>query len=255
MRYAAVYKIVNQCNGKIYIGSSSGVEQRLRKHKSDLQLGVHHNKHLQRAWNKYGSENFTFEILEKVDDENDLLVIEQLWIDACRSSDIEVYNIALKAGSCKGIKRSEKACQQQSIRKREWFLSEDGKKHRQKQSEYAKTRTEHLKVMREKSQTEEARAKHSLSAKARCQTKEWQELQQRIFAERATPEGRRRNAQSQKKLPVLEILEAAAVGIAHKEIGSLYGCNRTSVENTIHLRCLGGVDCTSKKFSSTYSSI
>lgn len=60
-----IYKILNKVNNKFYIGSSVNINIRFREHKRCLELGTHVNKHLQSAWNKYGSNNFEFIILEK----------------------------------------------------------------------------------------------------------------------------------------------------------------------------------------------
>lgn len=64
-----IYKITNLINNKFYIGSSSNLKKRLYEHQRELNLGVHTNKHLQSAWNKYGEENFKFEVVETIDDE------------------------------------------------------------------------------------------------------------------------------------------------------------------------------------------
>lgn len=60
-----VYKITNLVNGKFYIGSASYYDKRIGTHVSKLRRNTHKNPYLQAAWNKYGEENFKFEILEK----------------------------------------------------------------------------------------------------------------------------------------------------------------------------------------------
>lgn len=70
MNIQGIYKITNLKNNKIYIGSSNNLKQRLRQHKSFLKLNEHCNKHLQSSYNKYGIENFKFEILELVEEKN-----------------------------------------------------------------------------------------------------------------------------------------------------------------------------------------
>lgn len=64
-----IYKITNLVNGKFYIGSSSNLKKRFYEHRRELNLGIHTNKHLQSAWNKYGEENFKFEVIETIDGE------------------------------------------------------------------------------------------------------------------------------------------------------------------------------------------
>ena len=63
-----VYSIRNVLTGDQYIGSSVSIESRWACHKSGLKHG-NGSKHLQRAWNKYGEENFIFEVLEECEQE------------------------------------------------------------------------------------------------------------------------------------------------------------------------------------------
>lgn len=60
-----IYKITNSIDNTNYIGKSKDIKTRIRKHKYRLTYGIHHNTHLQRAWDKYGAENFLFELLEE----------------------------------------------------------------------------------------------------------------------------------------------------------------------------------------------
>jgi group I intron endonuclease len=77
---AGVYWILNLVNGKVYIGSSVDVENRLQNHKKDLIAGNHRNPYLQRAWDKQpDSTLWNFEILEEVD-EIWLRARESAWI-------------------------------------------------------------------------------------------------------------------------------------------------------------------------------
>lgn len=59
-----IYKILNKVNGKFYIGSTVNIKNRKYQHIHLLKKGKHQNNILQRAWNKYGEENFEFIILE-----------------------------------------------------------------------------------------------------------------------------------------------------------------------------------------------
>ncbi len=75
-----IYIITSLRNQKVYIGQSKHIENRWEEHRTALQKNVHPNKHLQRAWNKYGEKNFIFSVLEECP-ENILDVREQYWID------------------------------------------------------------------------------------------------------------------------------------------------------------------------------
>jgi uncharacterized protein YegJ (DUF2314 family) len=59
-----VYKITNNINGKVYIGQSINIKERWNDHIKSLNRKDSHSILLQRAWNKYKQENFSFEILE-----------------------------------------------------------------------------------------------------------------------------------------------------------------------------------------------
>ena len=75
-----IYKIENIINNIIYIGSSINVEKRFERHKYDLKRNKHHNIYLQRSYNKYGIENFKFEIIEECNI-LDIKSIEQKYLD------------------------------------------------------------------------------------------------------------------------------------------------------------------------------
>lgn len=66
-----VYCIENLVNGKCYVGSAGGTKRGIRKrwssHVFEFDTNRHGNLHLQKAWNKYGAENFLFYVLEQVD--------------------------------------------------------------------------------------------------------------------------------------------------------------------------------------------
>ena len=60
MSECVIYKILNKANGKFYIGSTNKVSRRWTHHKSNLKYNRHCNQKLQRAYNKYGKDNFEF---------------------------------------------------------------------------------------------------------------------------------------------------------------------------------------------------
>lgn len=62
---SGIYGIRNIVNGKIYVGQTKDFKHRWREHVRELNHNIHHNKHLQNAWNKYGEENFEFFVIEK----------------------------------------------------------------------------------------------------------------------------------------------------------------------------------------------
>lgn len=64
--YSGIYCIKNIKNNKVYIGQSSDVFSRLKKHYNNLIRNKHINKHLQSSFNKYGSDNFEYSIICEV---------------------------------------------------------------------------------------------------------------------------------------------------------------------------------------------
>lgn len=102
---SGIYKIINIINNLFYIGSAIDIKKRILRHSFDLKRGIHANSHLQRAWDKYGKENFIFEVVEYCEP-NKLLEREQFWIDfeeVCKKG----YNIQPFVGSNKGLAMSE----------------------------------------------------------------------------------------------------------------------------------------------------
>ncbi len=88
-----IYKITNIINNKIYIGSSISLNRRKYCHFYHLNNNKHHSKYLQNAWNKYGKENFIFEIIKECTKE-ELILTEQYYIDLYKP----VYNMNKIAG-------------------------------------------------------------------------------------------------------------------------------------------------------------
>lgn len=90
---SGIYTITNLINGKILVGESKNVQKRLNEHKTKLRGNYHENDYLQKAFNKYKEENFTFELLEECDIQF-LLSQENYWCNLLDShNDKFGYNI------------------------------------------------------------------------------------------------------------------------------------------------------------------
>ena len=94
-KVCGVYKITNMINGKFYIGSSNNIKNRWVQHKSSLHEGSHGNPYLQNAWNKYGGQNFKFEIIEECSPEVQF-EREQFYLNTLNPFDNNGYNIVRK---------------------------------------------------------------------------------------------------------------------------------------------------------------
>lgn len=75
-----IYKIKCLSNNKVYIGSSVNIENRWEFHKNELKNNIHGNHYLQKAWNKYGRDNFIFGVIELCE-AGQLQEREQYWLD------------------------------------------------------------------------------------------------------------------------------------------------------------------------------
>lgn len=78
---SGIYKITNLVNGKIYIGQTKKFGIRAAVHANNLKRNKHTNKHLQAAWNQYGSDAFEFSVLMVIDCPEKRTVVEQRCID------------------------------------------------------------------------------------------------------------------------------------------------------------------------------
>ena len=60
-----IYRIVNKVNGLTYVGQTKEkFQRRYWLHRWELRNNTHDNGHLQNSWNKYGENNFYFEVVE-----------------------------------------------------------------------------------------------------------------------------------------------------------------------------------------------
>lgn len=73
-----IYKIVNNINGKVYIGQTKQpFIKRFMHHRWQLRNNKHDNRWLQNAFNKYGEDAFSFEIVEFIDSAFDTLINDE----------------------------------------------------------------------------------------------------------------------------------------------------------------------------------
>lgn len=65
---SGIYGITNKINGKKYIGKAKNIEDRWKDHTYKSRWKRFPNKTLYRAFQKYGIENFAFEIIEECEE-------------------------------------------------------------------------------------------------------------------------------------------------------------------------------------------
>ena len=97
---AGIFQVKNSVIGKVLLGSSLNLQGPLNSHRFMLTIGSHRNPILQKEWDEYGADKFTFEILEIVkvkDDPNfnlvdELTLLERIWIEKLQPFGEKGYN-------------------------------------------------------------------------------------------------------------------------------------------------------------------
>lgn len=236
-----VYLIRCTPNGKVYAGSSVTPARRFYLHRRDLALGKHHSPPLQAAWNKYGADAFTFEIVEEAAGLKALLAAEQVWIDKFAGNSM---NCARVAGSPLGVLRTPEQKERMREIKREFYLTPEGqaslkagnlkKTGRVQSPEERAMRSRALKgKAKSREWTAESRAQHSIALTGRKMPPVSDITRQRISAaKKGRPSGTKGStarAESVQKWVAVELprwLELRAEGRSYREIEKITGRSR-----------------------------
>lgn len=96
MKKCGIYQITNLVNGYFYIGSSVDITSRFGNHRHTLRKNNHNNPKLQNAWNKYGEQNFSFDIIELCNPKS-IYKIEQKYLNKIKASNMS-YNLVFIVG-------------------------------------------------------------------------------------------------------------------------------------------------------------
>lgn len=98
-KVSGIYTITNKVTGKLYIGESLDIYRRWHdEHIPQLKKNRHYNKELQDDFNKYGEENFSFEILQRYSGNDPIstkvriLILESYFITQFGKAGISLYN-------------------------------------------------------------------------------------------------------------------------------------------------------------------
>ena len=118
---SGIYKITNTINGKIYIGQSIHLKNRMSAHRS---INSESNIGLKRAYKKYGIENFIFEIIKET---YDLDYWEKFFIYWYKADNPKYgYNILKGGDTCPS--KNEKSRKKMSKSMAKHWSTKEGKK-------------------------------------------------------------------------------------------------------------------------------
>jgi group I intron endonuclease len=110
--------IKNLINNKIYIGCSIHLDKRFNEHINNLIKNKHENRYLQNSFNKYGKENFIFDILiedNSLSQEN-LWKLEEIYIRLFNTTNSKIgYNLCFGGQGTKGRVWSKDEKEERSI--------------------------------------------------------------------------------------------------------------------------------------------
>lgn len=198
-----VYKI--ELNDKCYIGSSINLHKRQVEHYWRLKKGIHINKHLQNAYNKYGAEKLVYSILEVTENVGEVVTIEQKYIDKLNPE----YNIRLIAESNYGFRHTEES--KQKMRGRQTNATSFKTGHKSSEETIAKIREATTGSKRSK----ETKKKISEAAKGRVASEETKKKISEATKKRSDPAafkiGHRQPEETRKKM------SKSAKGRVHSE--------------------------------------
>lgn len=207
---SGIYKITNTVNGKFYVGQTmNGFDTRW----NPLKNNTHHNKHLQAAYNKYGEEAFTFEVILHCPPERETLNFwEELFLRDHWNKD---YCYNLREGGGNRGRHTETT--------------------KRKLSEVASKRTGKKNPMYGKTHSEEARRKISEAVKKRPNPmlgRTHSEESKRKMSEGAS---KKTGAENPKASPVKVKLSNGEEHIFHtvKQASNYFGVTRYTIHNAL----------------------
>lgn len=129
-KISGIYCIENLVNGKKYIGKSVNISKRWSEHKRALKSNQHYNKHLQKAWNKYGELNFKFSVIKYCNTEEELNNFEMYYINKFNTINSQYgYNITSGGEGAIGYHHTEEIKKYISTIQTGRLLSENWRKN------------------------------------------------------------------------------------------------------------------------------
>ena len=104
----SIYKITCLVTDRVYIGKTNNPIRRFSEHIIGLTSGTHKNPHLQEDYDKYGLNNFSFQVIDEIEN-NNIYEQEDYWIDYYGGIESDkVYNMKNSKTNNKEIRYKNK---------------------------------------------------------------------------------------------------------------------------------------------------
>ncbi|MCU0277087.1 MAG: GIY-YIG nuclease family protein [Acidobacteria bacterium] len=95
-----IFQVKNLASGRIYIGRAMDLNGKLNSQKFQLKNMMHMNKELQKDFNELGADQFSFEVLDRLqpkespdhDYGQELKELEEMWLDKLQPYAGKGYN-------------------------------------------------------------------------------------------------------------------------------------------------------------------
>lgn len=184
---SGVYAIRCTANAKVYIGSAIKFSKRWNEHRRHLKKGIHPSPSLQRAWTKYGADEFVFEVLEFAQPA-DLVQAEQRWLDKVQPFSKKGFNTLTVAYSVLGFKHTADSRAKMSASHKELEFTPEHRANLLAAARTPERRAELSALQKGRKDSPDTRAKKTARARNRSP-----QHQANLDAVHRTPEARERS--------------------------------------------------------------
>lgn len=95
-----VFQVRNTVNGKVFIEGSVNLDKIWNRHRAELNFGSHANAGLQADWKTFGEDNFVYEILDEIKQDEtknidygkEVKQLEKMYIDELQPFETRGYH-------------------------------------------------------------------------------------------------------------------------------------------------------------------
>lgn len=118
---SGIYVIRNKINGKVYVGKSIDIDQRIRAHVTQLNTkSKDENRHLINSWHKHGRDCFEYDVLEYTPlDINILKERELYWMVKLKATTRHIgYNLRMDSSSSMIVHEDTRKLQSINMKRR-----------------------------------------------------------------------------------------------------------------------------------------